>query len=217
MIETKDYIRDVLKGAKSPALLCSFGKESLILLKLVREIKPDTSIFWFGDKLSLFAESIIRDNDLQVFSYAPADRYLVPNNDGYSLIDEYSLGQVNVPLISDLEESDLCELELLPTIRTPIFNYRADVTLWGYRAADRHSLVQTVFPQKFPLGGTIMDAPLYNWNEQDVYSAIEELRIPYEPQNDRVQVCSACLDEINATIDKQASLHAFKERFSFGH
>ena len=215
--EARRHIRESLSQAKNPALLCSFGKESLVLLKLTREIKPDISIFYFGDKLSRLAETIIKDDDLQVYSYAPADRYLVPNGDGYSLIDEYSFGQVRVPLISDLKLGENCELEKLPTVRTSLFNWQSDLTLWGYRALDVHPLVKIRFPQRFPLGDTVMDAPLWNWTERDVFNAVEELRISYEPEQSEVEVCGRCFEEINQTIDNEAVLTAFNQRFSFGH
>lgn len=213
--EARSYIRESLSQAKNPSLLCSFGKESLVLLSLVREVKPDISIFWFGDRLSRFAELIIKQYDLQIFSYAPADRYVVPRKDGYSLIDEYSFGETRVPLISDLIESDVCELNL-STARTLLFNWRADVTLWGYRALDTHPLVGIRFPQRFPLGPTTMDAPLWKWSEEDVFSAINELGISYEPETNDIAVCSHCLDEINATIDRETTLNTFQQRFSFG-
>lgn len=212
--ETRNYIREALANANSPALLCSFGKESLVLLKLAREVRPDISILWFGDSLSTFGESVIRENDLQVFSYPPADRYLVPNGDGYSLIDEYSFGQTRVPLISDLVASDQCEIETLSTLRKPFFGYGADVTLWGFRQEDRHSLVDTVFPRQFQLGQTMMVAPLYDWSESDIFAAIEELRIPYEPETNHIGVCSECLEQITATVGED-SLTAFQERFNW--
>jgi hypothetical protein len=216
MEEARRYIRESLSQAKNPSLLVSFGKESLVLLKLVREIKPNISLFWFGDKLSSFAQSIIKDYELTVYSYAPADRYIVPCKDGYSLIDEYSFGETRIPLISDLVKSDVCELNL-PTVRTPLFNWRSDVTLWGYRALDVHPLVGIRFPQRFDIGATVMDSPLWNWTEDDVFSAIEELRIPYEPESSDIPVCEACLEEINATMDKEAALAGFRSRFQFSH
>jgi hypothetical protein len=210
---TRSYICESLLQAKNPSLLVSFGKESMLLLTLVREIKPDISLFWFGDKLSAFAESVIKDQDLQVFSYAPADRYIV----GESLVDEYSLGNVRVPLISDLIIGEPCELERLPTIRTPQFNWRSDLTLWGYRQLDNHVLVHTTFPQRFPLGGTVMDAPLYNYTEAQVLDALDELGITYDPDTNATTVCQTCLDEIDATMDKEAALAGFQSRFQFSY
>lgn len=215
--EATDYIREALTQAKNPSLLSSFGKESLVLLKLARQIEPNIAIFYFGDKLSEFAESIIMENDLQVYSYAPTDRYLVPNGSGYSLIDEYSFGETRVPLISDLRAGTACELEKLATVRTPLFNWQHDLTLWGYRRGDSHPLIDTVFPQRFQLGPTIMDAPLYNWSEGDVFDAIEELHIPYVPETDDIEVCTNCLSEINETMDHEASLSGFYSRFQFSH
>lgn len=215
MDATRRYIKNVLAQAKNPSLLVSFGKDSLLLLHLVREIKPNISIFWFGDKLSRFAESVIKDNDLQVYSYAPADRYLVPNGDGYSLIDEYSFGQSRVPLVSDLFKSDLCELNL-PAIRTPLFNWQSDITFWGGKATDSHPLIGHLPAKEFQLGDTKMVAPLWTYSDEDVFECLEAMAIPYEPETNDIPVCQACLDEIEATMDREASLGAFRGRFQFG-
>lgn len=212
MIEaTCNYIRKSLAGAKNPAMLCSFGKESMLLLTLVRQIKPDIAIFWFGDHLSTFGESVIKDQGLQVFSYAPADRYIAGN----SLIDEYSLGGMRVPMVSDMIEGKPCELEKLSSMRTPLFNYQSDVTFYGYRRDDSHSLIQTTFPQRFALGGTIMDAPLYDYSEANVLNALNELNVNYDLDTNSITVCATCQEEIDATLDRENSINYFRERFGF--
>lgn len=210
----KNYIRESLTSAKNPALLVSFGKDSMLLLEIAREVKPDISLLWFGDKLSSFAESTIKENDLCVYSYAPADRYLVPNADGYSLIDEYSFGKTRVPLVSDLVKSEKCEIENLPTVRTSQFNYPFDLTLWGYRREDSHPLIEAKFPKKFQLGDTVMDAPLWNWSESEVYNALAELRIPFEAETNEIEVCASCLEQIKELVSED-SLTSFQHRFNW--
>lgn len=212
--EAKSYIRETLAQAVNPSLLCSFGRESSLLLYLVRSIRPETTVIWFGDKLPTLAEIMLKsDNSLAVMNYPPADRYFVANADGYSLIDEYSFGQTRVPMISDVVEGK-CELKF-PMQTLPLFRYNADVTLWGYRAEDNHPLVNTVFPQRFTLGNTVMDAPLYDWSEADVYNALDTLHIPYEPETNTIAVCEDCLREISATVGSD-SLSIFQQRFNLG-
>ena len=210
--------RESLTKARNPALLCSFGKESMLLLESAREVRPDITVLWFGDRLSKFAESMIKENDLCVYSYAPADRYLVPNGDGYSLIDEYSFGKTFVPTVSDLVESEKCEIEQLSTVRTPLFNYQFDLTLWGARSADTHPLIGSLPTGRFRLGNTVMEAPLWNWSTDEVYDALAERRIPFEADTNRIEVCSGCLKQIKRTVGKK-SLKAFEQRFGFrgGH
>lgn len=185
-----------------------------MLLTLARQVRPDVTVLWFGDSLPELAKSmILNDSSFGVVNYPPADRYFVHNGDGYSLIDEYSLAQARVPMISDVVEGE-CELKF-PMKTLPTILYSADVTLWGYRSEDSHSIINTTFQQRFQLGTTVMDAPLYDWSEQDVYRALDYLGVPYEPETNRISVCAECLEQIGATVGEQ-SLIDFQERFGFG-
>lgn len=212
--EARQYIKESLAKAVNPALLCSFGKESMLLLHLARRIRPDITIIWFGDKLPALAEMMIKkDTAFGVMGYPPADRYFVQSANGYSLVDEYSFAGTRVPMISDVVEGE-CELKF-PMQTLSLFRYNADVTLWGYRSADSHPLVNTTFPQRFQLGTTVMDAPLWSWSETDVYNALDKLQVPYEPATNHIAVCGKCLEQIGAAVGEE-SLRYFQERFNFG-
>jgi len=131
LVTSKRYITETLARAKSPCVLSSFGKDSQLLLHLVREQRKDIPVYFFGDSLPTFAKQFIIDESLTVLNYAPADRYLVPNGEGLALVDEYSLGRVRIPMLSEVVQGENCVHGVSET-RTPYFNFAHDVVFWGY-------------------------------------------------------------------------------------
>lgn len=188
-----------LTEAENPTLLCSFGMDSLVLLRAVLDTRPDTTILHFYDHLNPFANKIICDWDLTVASYAPACRYRVED----TVISEYAIGNARLPLLQDISKNG----KPVGVVTTPQFNYDFDLTLFGYRKSDTHRLVNTVFPQSFQLGPTQMYAPLYEYSDDDVREAINELSIPYEAY------CDDALGEGLPVVTREV----FQQRFSLSH
>lgn len=230
MIEkARERIKELLAMAQNPAVMCSFGKDSLLLLYLAREVKPDISIVWFKQSVNKesqrFAEWVIAEWDLTVFSYAPSDKYYLPNGEGLTLVDEYSFGQTSLPVLTDTVEGESCGINL-PNVRTPLFDYQFDVTLVGCKLCDEHSILGHYCNDCWELGKTVFYAPLKDWTDDDVLEAIKVLGIPCEEVDDRLRVCTRCLQgtgevfcpERQAMIpsfqwDKEASLAAFRNHY----
>lgn len=185
-----------LTEAENPAVLCSFGMDSLVLLRAVLDTRPDTTIIHFYDHLTPFVNKIICDWDLSVASYAPACRYRVED----TVVSEYAIGDARLPLLQDISVDGRPS----GTVTTPRFNYDFDLTLFGYRKTDTHPLVETVFPQSFQLGPTTMYAPLYEYSDDDVHEAINELGISYETH------CDDALGEGLPYVSREV----FQQRFS---
>lgn len=217
MQETLSIIEETLATAQRPIVLCSFAKDSLLLTWMVRQVDPDVPVLWFRDKLNPFAERVIKQWDLQVFGYAPADRYLIPSNDDLLLVNEFAVGVARLPVLRDVVAGDSCDLERLPQKRTMSFVYPWDVTLFGFKAVDarEHFVTRnTVLPQAFNLGHTRMVAPLYAWTDADVVAALDEFAIPYEQQDDSLRICRECIDSLS-DWDRAAALSMFQKRYGF--
>ena len=66
-----DLIRESIKKYKRIAFVCSFGKDSMVTLDLIRRIKPDILVLWIKtpflfDEVIEFANKIIKDWSLNV-------------------------------------------------------------------------------------------------------------------------------------------------------
>jgi len=213
----RTYLQSVLDNAKSPALFLSFGKDSLLLYHLAKEVRRDLTLYTFGDTLSSFAEQFIMDNDLMVIRYAPADRYLVPNGDGLALVDEFALNDIRVPLVHPIVRGADCA-HGVSTKRTPQFRFPHDVVLYGYKSGETCDAIGTTFPKEMMIGGSKFVAPLYELTDFDVYEALETLGVDPPMPDNELEFCDECLNAVIASDwDKNAALAGFRSRFQFNH
>lgn len=196
--ETKYSIRQILQAARNPIVAWSGGRDSMLLLHLTREIQPDIAIVWFKQNVSRewerWCESIIVEWDLQVFTYPASDTYYLPNDQGLTLIDEYSFGLDVMPVLTDVSDDVECGAKVNGT-RVPSFSYPWDATLTGYRASDRHSILgSNFFPEDgTQCGNTKLFAPMRWWADTDVERVSRGLNLPQPPEDDTLHRCTNCL------------------------
>lgn len=210
------YISEVLRTAERPAIFISFGKDSLLLNALARSVRPDITAYYFGDELTSFAAQFILDNGLTVFSYPPADRYLVPNGKGIALVDEYALNDARIPVITEIVAGENCS-HGVPNARRSEFQFPHDVALWGYKQSETCDAVGIDFPREMVIGGCRFVAPLYELSDSDVIGALDEMNLPYDVEPDEIQFCDSCMNAISSGWDAQLALSSFRTRFSFSH
>jgi Phosphoadenosine phosphosulfate reductase family len=238
MERARKVIREALDEAKSPAVFCSFGKDSVLLLHLVREIVPDVPVLWFrsgGDEK--FAKQVIMELNLDIWSWQPSDVYVLPNDKGLSLVREQAFGQHRFPIILDIEEGTKCIGDFLPERTLQLFPH-FDCLFLGYKETDEHwTLGGKGFcpTDGWELGRAKVYAPIRYLNDSQVWEAIKELGVPYDkdrydnnaPDPDTLQACSLCLQagegkvfcpkeqvEIDRIVwDKAASLAAFRNHY----
>jgi hypothetical protein len=208
--------RKVIAGAierhERPAVMASFGKDSMLLLHLVREQIENVPVIWLGHETTseqfAFVNRMIIEWDLTLFKVSPASRYVVraPNGD-YSLVREYEINGEAYPVISDLVHSDTrcllnLDLKTYQTIEAPF-----DCVFAGWKESDRHPVFgDGAVP--FPPDGTKISgaqwyAPLRSMTDEEVWQATKELHIPHNEAKydqaretadpDNVVACSRCL------------------------
>jgi len=238
MDKAREIIKETLNGARRPVILWSGGKDSMLLLWLVRALRPDTDILWFREDLTSeqkeFPLSVIRDENLTVSTFAPAQRYYLPNEGGLTLVSEYQIGNQRLPHLADVEHSDRCGLEISQE-RTPFVSYPWDLSFIGIKKTDYHPLLHGI--ELLPdgnFGNTKICAPLRDMTDEEVWNAIYELDIPYDrkrydqrgPDPDSLYACTRCLtgqgevfcpkvkQNIPAVVwDRQDALTEFQRRF----
>lgn len=238
---SRETVRRVLATAKRPALMWSGGKESQLLLWLIREVVKDIPLLWFRTDRepaqTKFAKQMIHDFNLQVFSYAPAEVYFVPNGDEITLIHEYSFGRNRFPSLIDIECGEKCSLKLDP-MRTLQMSHVWDAIFLGVRDDDHHLILgqgQDFLPEDgYWLGDAQVYSPLRKMSEENVWDAINELHVPVDRQrysgdesrdDGTLKLCTECFNSPEKEVfcpeekqmipthkwDRQASLGGFRQ------
>lgn len=232
LTQAREIVKTALANSRCPAVLCSFGKDSLLLLHLVREVKESVPVIWFRTGLDeTFAKETIKALNLTAYSYSPADVYLLanPDTDQRSIIHEYSFGRDRLPVTIDLAPGDRCSLTAFPT-RTPQLFQPWDVIFVGWKDSDSHWLKgSTPFPEDgFMLGRAQVHAPLRHMSDTQIFAALYDLQIPYRPTADSLPLCVNCMepgpDEVwcperqqyiaRHVWESDLSLSAFRKRFN---
>ena len=215
--ETRQQIRNILAEAKAPALFCSFGKDSLLLLHLAREAGFTGAIYYFGEELTETGKKMVIEDDLTVFSWPASDRYLIPNGNELALVDEYLVGTTLVPSISRVVKGNDCSHGEFQQFLKP-FHYPHDITLTGYKQGETCEAIGISFDREIDIGTTKLVAPLFDWTDDDVFAALETLGIEPPPSDNEVEFCDECLNLISISDwDRDAALAGFRSRFNFNH
>ena len=184
------------------AILWSGGKESNRLLDMF----PAAQVIHFYDRLHPEVEKMIKERDLNVLSWSPAQRYLIPFDGTLALVSEYSFGQGVLPVLRDVVVGGECEMEKLSRQRTPYFDYPFEKTYWGYRKADELHPVMPVFERETQLGPTKLIAPLYDLTDKEFEHDMT--------LDDSIRMCESCWLALE-NWDQEASLNRFTERFGY--
>lgn len=229
MKTARKQIANALEHAKHPVVLSSFGKDSMLLLALVREIR-NVPVLWFRPGFDeAFARTVIRDWDLTVVSYPPADIYALQDGNNTTLIHEYAFGADRLPLAVDVAPGTKCSLrnsQRLPTMHAPW-----DLILTGYKDCDSHWLVRNTPPlfRDVTLAGARVVTPLSHLSDDAVIDALNSMHLSFTI-NDELPICTACYTSTAAAVhcpdtngpisvaswDRTAALESFRTRFHLG-
>lgn len=198
MEQARQKIADVLTKASCPAVLSSFGKDSMLLLKLAREVRTDFATLWFRTgQPEHFAKQVARDWNLTVYSYLPTTSYLLIGDES-AVVSEYSFGSNYLPVISDVVAGEPCTRHQTGPFLPHLLPCPFDVVLVGWKDSDEHWIKGSapLGIDGFPLGNAKLYAPLRHLNDAQVLSAIIELNVPYQPVDDTLTLCNDCYTKL---------------------
>jgi hypothetical protein len=204
--QAKQIIRDGWNAGTRPALLSSFGKDSMVLLALVRDtIPPDRfSVHafplpviyyrdpWFSHKHE-FANRIIRTWSIECHDYPPTAAGIKVNSEHLELVARYSLGSTYIDLPKNVcQPKEYSRRDYLCGLRDWILRPKAgalsfpwDVLLHGHKSSDVDP-----FEGHVPLQADEAELndrlrlffPLREWTDSDVWQFLEDNHVPFQPQ-----------------------------------
>jgi 3'-phosphoadenosine 5'-phosphosulfate sulfotransferase (PAPS reductase)/FAD synthetase len=181
-------VRTLIK-AHNPAVMCSFGKDSMVVLHLVMSIRKLKVIFHrelLQHHRHEYANRVMREWDLHVIDYPPASTAVVENDKEFNVVSYYQAGKglIYLPtgtVYEDRGPDTVCALSDLYGKPTGGMAYPFDAVFHGHKTTDSDPVIGDV-----PLHADIasaVDAPssvfvIRHFTDDDVWRYIEENNIP---------------------------------------
>lgn len=194
--ETQQFCLEmVYDEAKRPALMCSFGKDSMVLLHILRELEIDIPVIFFKDpwqpKKYKFAMDVIADWDLEVYDYPPVSVSMLYGKEIPAFVNDYEAagGTISIPKnIVEYEDgqkrnSYLCARDDFFGRPLGRFNFLWDMVLVGHKDSDEDQIYGKVPLQTKVLKrevGPSFCFPLKDWTTQDVWDYSVKHRVPQQ-------------------------------------
>jgi 3'-phosphoadenosine 5'-phosphosulfate sulfotransferase (PAPS reductase)/FAD synthetase len=187
-------------GAGPAVLLCSFGKDSMVLLDLIREVLPKRELNCHTYPLPViyhrhpyfpakheFAEGVIRAWALEVYDFPPLACGVKAKDDRLELVTRYQVGNgvIDLPLNTEapLERRPfVCGLQWLTRPKTLGAQWPWSTVFIGHKNSDVDPYEGPVPLKEDRVHTAGVDAvfPLRHWNDEDVWDYIEANRVPYD-------------------------------------
>lgn len=213
--ETREIIRGALAKAEAPALLCSFGKDSMVMLALVREQTPSIPVVYFPvfdhPTKHEFAARVTQEWNLRLWPWKPCHRDVIGKGKHVELIESYLLpggAVVSLPVEAQpgyVPNADChCAIERL---NEPVDEsvHSLDLLFVGHRGDDvdpTHGPVP-LSAGEYAEGLFTVAYPLAQWTEKDIWEASKLLGIPQNLRRyrdaslahnaDYFDLCTQCL------------------------
>lgn len=193
----KCVIRQMLSNSKRPAFMCSFGKDSMVLLDLLTKMEVNLPVIFYRDpaypEKYRFADEIIREWLLEAHDYPPVAMYMAEGNGALNIVAGYQIGQGTLLLPKNIAPGSECGLKHLAR-PTGYFNYPWDAVLIGHKSSDSDNVAGSLFLRSYVKSGEgkAPDAwfPLRHWTDADIWAYTRLYNVPQ--QSDRYDIAHEC-------------------------
>jgi 3'-phosphoadenosine 5'-phosphosulfate sulfotransferase (PAPS reductase)/FAD synthetase len=208
-IEKSIGLIQLLAGkAAAPAVMLSFGKDSMVLAALIREALPGglngqhfprprgfplPVIYhrdpWFPAKHE-FAERVVRAWAMEVHDYPPAIVGVKTKQDAIELVARYNFGTQGIDIPKNVcapqeypRRDYICGLhDWMMRPKGAVLPYPWDAMFIGHKSSDVDPFEGPV-PLKYDIidaAGVLVAYPLRHWTDADVWDYIEANHIPVQ-------------------------------------
>lgn len=157
-----------------PILAWSGGKDSMLLLFLLRQMYGDFPVLvfphWWDN--TEFITQIVKEWDLTAYSYRPSK---LEASDKH-IVTYYQIGKKMLPVVTDVLKSNKCGLDKANNVLQGVIPYfEWDTVITGSKSVDKHSLIE-----KLNFTNTNIETPLWDWTDEEVFDAINRLSVPID-------------------------------------
>lgn len=174
---------------RNPATMCSFGKDSIAVLHMVRQVFNTKVVFhrepfqhWKYD----YANCIIKEWNLHMVDFPPVSTAMNESELETEVVNYYSIGARTAYLPTGMRQTDtgkstLCALDEIYGKPTGVFNYPFDAVFHGHKSVDSDPIIGDV-PLQADVAHNVGSAsaiyPIRHFTNEDVWRYIEENNIP---------------------------------------
>lgn len=223
-VEAKGLIIQSLERSANPVILSSFGKDSMVLLELFKQLEIKLPILFFREhhfpKKYQFANKIIEDNEYEVYDYPPLYSALSKHEGHVEIANFYQVGTEDQNVFCPTGVRDplpgepfLCGLRDIYDKPKGTYEFRWDTVYIGHKSSDHDPILGDV-PVNSDLTDTgpfILVFPLRHFTDKDVWEFHKKFNVPinmkrYNEQDgwreftdltynpDCFPACIACID-----------------------
>lgn len=192
--KSKSIIEYGLDKYKKPCVMVSFGKDSMVMLHLIRSIIKDIDIIYISQpefpKKQRFANSVIDDWNLRVYRDIPPARISVMYGDEkVEVLNEYNIGESTIAIPvgrtdPNYETTDwVCGRDVYLNRHTGYYNYPWDLSFMGHKGSDTDDVLGSVNIKlhiKQTPNSTTFIYPLLDWSDSDIWEYIHANNVPYD-------------------------------------
>lgn len=219
-------IRRVMAQFHSPAVMSSFGKDSIVLLYLVRCTETNLPVIYHRDpwqpQRHSFANQVIEDWNLTVHDWPPAAMGIKCNEDRLELVARYQSSPgadfIDIPknVYETPNDAMACGLDIIKRPVGAMVKMPWDAYLIGHKSSDVDQYYGRIpLHLDIKLGSPSAPAlvyPLRDWTDEDIWDVIQARDLPWQKNryaedriefedktfnNDYVKCCARCIDPRN--------------------
>ncbi len=185
-----EFIRTVLRRAERPALMCSFGKDSMVVAHLLRTAGHQLPVIFhrepFLPRKYAFARKVISLWNLTVYDFPPLTTAVAEKDGTMEIVNYYPAGArpcaLPTGLVAPAEgERALCALHDFYLKPTGTFHYPWDVVFHGHKSCD-HDPIYGPVPLAADFARNLDSVspafPLREWTDEDVWAYHEQHQLP---------------------------------------
>ena len=217
-IEARQFIKECLEASRNPVCLVSFGKDSLVMLHMILQIKKVPIIYWrepFYQSKFRHANEISEKWDLTVYDYPPTYTDFLCLDDYFDVYNYYDIGGTYMNLYTGTrnytteDKKYLCAVnDLLNRPKVPAYEFNWDCIFHGHKQSDPLYITDYIeLPKVKMKPNGFMALPIKEWSDDEIWEYINYYDLPYNKarydskdekrNNDLFPTCHDCLDPKN--------------------
>lgn len=216
-------IEEGLGCAQRPISLCSFGKDSITMLHLIRRLYAKIPVMYFRiakfPEKQAHAQKVAQLWDMEVHDGLPSATIDLSREQFFEVLHAYSVGvnpetgqpgfiylATGIQPRQEHDERYLCAWDDLILRPKGDMEWVWDVTFHGQKSCDDIGIADsgTIIEPIAQIGNTKVVNPLHDWSNDDVWEYIHRYEVPYDTQRydegdkkgspDAYPTCYTCLE-----------------------